>query len=186
MARRSNVHTVFHVMEEKGVFERNPANRDSRDQTTGESLYKGPVPYPRMLFHPQGAEKIIVPAEIIITPLGPQRVGEQRQLIYKIVQNEAEEAQLKAAGWHSKARLAVRARMQIEGKDMASAPALTKDDQIANLAAQIAALQAEKIDREAQQMAENRASGGVIMPQAVAAEPKPAAEDAPLPDRMGL
>lgn len=192
MARRSNIHTVYHVMEEKGYFERNTANRDARDQVTGESTYKGPVAYPRMMFHPQGAEKIIVPAEIIVTPMGPQRVGEQRQLVYKIVQDAAEEASLKALGWHSKARFAVRARMQIEGKDPGMAMPLSKDDKIADLAAQIAILQAEKLDREAKQLAENRAGGGIVMPKA-----KEVAEDAgpgktmtsgPLPDpaRMGL
>lgn len=168
MARRSNIHTVFHAMEEKGVFERNPANADSRDQTTGESLYKGPVKYPMMLYHPQGAEKITVPAEIIVTPMGPQRVGEQRQLVYKVVASAEEEAALRALGWHTSPANAVRARLKIEGKDLGLAPPKGSDETIADLNAQIAALQAEKADREAKMLAESRAGGGIIMPKAAA------------------
>lgn len=175
MARRSNIHTVFHAMEEKGIFERNTANVDARDQTTGESLYKGPVKYPMMLYHPAGAEKIIVPAEIIVTPMGPQRVGEQRQLVYKVVANEAEENALKSMGWHSSPANAVRARLKIEGKDMGLAPPKGSDEMISDLNAQIAALQAEKADREAKVMAESRAGGGIILPKA--AEAATSAED---------
>lgn len=166
MARR-NMFTVYDAMEAKGVFEANPANASARDPVTGESTYKGPVPYPRMMFHPQGAEKVIVPAEIVVTPLGPQRVGEQRQLIYKIVQNAKEEAELKALGWHSKQIQAVRARMAIEGT-LDQAPPMSKDEEIAELNARIAALQAEKIDREAKALASTQASGGVVMPKAQA------------------
>jgi hypothetical protein len=173
MARRSNIHTVFHSMEEKGYFERNPANVDARDQTTGESLFKGPVQYPKMLYHPQGAEKIIVPAEIIVTPMGPQRVGEQRQLVYKVVSSEAEEAALLAAGWHSTPGAAVRVRLKIEGLDPGLAPPKTADETIAELNAQIASLQAERASREALVLAESRAGGGVILPKAKA---KPADE----------
>lgn len=178
MARRSNIHTVYHVMEEKGVFERNAANVDSRDQTTMESLFKGPVQYPRMMYHPKGAEKIIVPAEIIETPMGPKRVGEQRQLVYKVVTTEAEERNLKALGWHLTPAAAVRARMKIQGQDIADGPPRSKDEEIEELNAKIAWLQAEKADHEARQLAESRAGGNII-------EPK---EAAPLPDpaRMGL
>lgn len=185
MARRSNVHTVFHVMEEKGYFERNPANSDARDQTTGESIFKGPVAYPRMLYHPKGAEKIIVPAEIIVTPMGPQRVGEQRELVYKIVRDEGEEKDLRLAGWHATPGAAVRARLAIEGKDLGLAPPKTQEETIAELNAMIAKLQAERADSEAKQLAESRAGGGVIEPQAPAQATAagPASGSA---DRMGL
>lgn len=177
MARRSNIHTVFHAMEEKGIFERNIANVDARDQVTGESLYKGPVKYPMMLYHPSGAEKIIVPAEIIVTPMGPQRVGEQRQLVYKIVATAEEEGALRALGWHTSPANAVRARLKIQGKDLGLAPPKGSDEVIADLNAQIAELQAEKADREAKVMAENRAGGGIIMPKAPEAEPATSPED---------
>jgi hypothetical protein len=183
MARRSNIHTVFHSMEERGYFERNPANADSRDQTTGESLYKGPVQYPKMLYHPKGAERIITPAEIIVTPMGPQRVGEQRQLVYRLVANEQEEKEFRSLGWHFTPAQAVRARLAIEGKDLGLAPPKSADETIQELNDQIAALQAERADREAKLLAESRAGGGIIEPV-----PAAVASVAPLPDpaRMGL
>jgi len=175
MARRSNIHTVFHAMEEKGVFERNPANAEARDQVTGESIYKGPVPYPKMLYHPKGAERVLVPAEIVLTPMGPQRVGEQRQLMYRLVNSELEEHEALADGWHVKARDSILARMKIEGRDTSVAPPLAPQQQIDDLNRQIAALQAEKADREAKEMAANRAGGSVVMPRPAAKTAKVAA-----------
>src|SRR6266849_3131465 len=98
MLARSNRHrrfTIFDMMEAKGVFEENPANADSSD-------YVGPVEFPKMLYHPEGARRVIVPEEIIVTPLGPKSVGEQSELIWEIAEDADGEAKLRAAGWHDR------------------------------------------------------------------------------------
>lgn len=128
--------TIYDMMEAKGVFDANPANAQARSPD-GQALYAGPVEYPKMLYHPQGAERVTVPAEIIVTPLGPKAVGEQRELIYRVVNNEAEEQALRAEGWHTHPASALRAA----GKD---APATGADMRIAELEKQLASLQKER------------------------------------------
>ena len=90
---RKNRYTIYDMMEDKGVFEQNPAN-------TSSVKYQGPVPYPRMLYHPMGQERVTQKAEIIVTPLGPERVGEQRELLSKVVNSLEEEEAARAEGWH--------------------------------------------------------------------------------------
>lgn len=102
--------TIYDAMEQDGVFDRNPANPNSRDND-GNALYTGPVEYPKMLYHPEGEERVIVPAEIIVTPLGPKEVNEQKELIHKTVGSAEEEAELVTEGWHDHPAKAVRARV---------------------------------------------------------------------------
>lgn len=98
MARRRQIFTVFDKLEQDGYFESNPANPDSRGPQ-GQILYKGPVKFPRMVYHPQGLEKIIVAAIPQMTALGPKMMGEQRELISKVCETETEYTEAKAAGW---------------------------------------------------------------------------------------
>lgn len=140
MARRANRFTVYDAMEAKGDFDSNPANSFARDSVTGDSIYKGPVEYPKMLYHPTGNEKIVVPAEIVNTPFGPQRLGEQKRLINVIVKNEEEEGKFLSDGWHQHPSQAIRARLESEGKDPNLAPKMSNDDEIKVLKAQIAQL----------------------------------------------
>jgi hypothetical protein len=145
--------TVYDVMEAKGVFEKNPANIGARTEQ-GATLYNGPVQYPKMVFHPQGEERIIVQAEIITTPLGPKAIGEQRELIYKIVNSESEEEQALKDGWHSHPSEAIAA----SGKD---APSTGAAQTIAELERQIALLKRQKDALESRRP----------VPAAVAAKP---------------
>ena len=92
MARR-NIFTIYDVMNDKGVFEENPANACS-------PKYAGPVSYPRMLYHPLGEMRITQKAEIIVTPMGPEKVGQQQELIHAIANDAEEEAALLEKGWH--------------------------------------------------------------------------------------
>ena len=93
MAARNKRFTVFDMMEEKGVFEANPANASSPE-------YAGAKPYPKMLYHPKGETRVLVPAEVVVTPFGPTRNSEQREIINQIVQSPEEEAKLLKKGWH--------------------------------------------------------------------------------------
>lgn len=92
-SNRQHRFTVYDVMEAQGVFDENPANATSPE-------YRGPLEYPKILYHPQGKTRVTQRAEIISTPLGAERVGEIRQLINRIANSAAEEQELRAKGWH--------------------------------------------------------------------------------------
>jgi hypothetical protein len=98
MARMSRRFSIYDVMEEKGVFEANPANINSRDNENG-SLYKGPVEYPKMLYHPLAEMEVVVPGQWEQTPLGPKYLNEQQGIKFKIAKDKEEERQLRAEGW---------------------------------------------------------------------------------------
>lgn len=96
MARdgRANRFTVYDVMESKGLFEANPANVVSPE-------YAGPVPYPKMLYHPKGKTRVTQKAEVIRLPDGSvERLGEQVELIYRLVNSIEEEKAALKEGWH--------------------------------------------------------------------------------------
>ncbi len=137
MARANRRFTVYDMLEENGEFEKNPANTQARDPVTGQSTYAGPVEFPKMMYHPTGETRITVPAEIITTPIGPKAVGEQREIIYKIVNTPEEEKALRDEGWHNRpvAAMAI---------SRGEAPPVSKDDQIAALQAQLAQLMLER------------------------------------------
>lgn len=128
MAAKDKRFTVYDMMAANGMFEANRANQDSPE-------YSGPQDYPKMLYHPEGKERITVPAEIVVTPMGPKEVGEQREIIWQIVNDADAEAKLVAEGWHDHPAKA----MQAAGK---VAPAISSGDQIARLQKQLADAQA--------------------------------------------
>ena len=80
---RAQRFTVYDAMEAKGLFEANPANQSSSEYKRQD--------FPKMLYSPTGEMKVIVPAELITTPLGPKFVGEQREL-YLFEERAGEEA----------------------------------------------------------------------------------------------
>jgi len=133
---RENIHTVYDRMNAKGMFAVNPANRDSRDKFTGESLYKGPVKFPKMLYHPEGKTKVVIPARVENGPYGPERRNEQSEIISVIVNSEAELADRLAKGWHEHPADAIAA----SGKE---APAKSSSQRISSMEAEI-----EKLRRE--------------------------------------
>jgi hypothetical protein len=146
--------TIFDAMEDRGVFRANPANLQAVD-SDGRSIYKK-VEYPRMLYHPEGQERISVPAAAEMTPFGPQWLGEQRELINRIVNNEEEEREALAEGWHDHPSKAIRARNEIIAKEnierkaqgqkalpLSIIPPLSSDTRISELEAQKRALEDE-------------------------------------------
>jgi hypothetical protein len=126
---RAHRFTVYDVMEAQGVFEDNPANSSSPD-------FKGPVQYPKIFYHPEGRERIIQRAEVLATPLGPQKVGELKELISRTVLDEAAEKTLRDAGWHDHPSKSIAA----SGRE---APAVVSINREADLEDQIRSLQAE-------------------------------------------
>lgn len=159
--------TIYDVMENKGYFSANPANPNARDKTDGHSLYSGPVEFPKMLYHPNGEERILVPAEILTTPLGPKLVGEQRELVSMTVQNSEEEAAALADGWWDHPSKAIRRRVELaieanpglsekeRQKMLQAVPMMSSDTRILELEKELARLtgqmDAERAQREQEQ-----------------------------------
>ena len=129
MAGRHSRYTVYDVLDAKGVFDENPANSSS-------SRYAGPVEYPKMFYHPRGQQKVVQKAEILQTPFGPVKVGEQWELIARLVRDPDEEKKARAAGWHDHPAKAIEAGGR-------NAPPMTAHGRIADLERQLAMLQAQ-------------------------------------------
>ena len=106
---KNKVYSVYHRMAEEGVFDENPAN-PSAVNPDGISIYKGPVEYPKMLFHPKGEYHVINQGIAATDPRTnmpikdengkPIRLGEVRDMINRVVNTPEEEAALIAEGWH--------------------------------------------------------------------------------------
>jgi hypothetical protein len=152
MRTSTNRFTIFDALEASGYFDSNPANQQSRDKTTGESLYKGPVQYPKMFYHPEAAERITVPAEIIMTPIGPKSVGEQREIISAIAEDAVAEEKLRAEGWHDHPAKALMAA----GRD---APPMSSQAHIDDLQAEVERLQKQLADANALRATQVAATG---------------------------
>jgi len=145
--------TIYDMMEDKGVFDSNPANINARDGT-GLSIHQKAI-YPMMLYHPEGEEKQTVAPTAIATPFGPQWVGEQKELISKIAKDEAEANALLAEGWHKLPGSAIAARYRKAGLEppvMAASPIdaarMAQEDEAAALRKQIAELTAKNAETE--------------------------------------
>ena len=131
--------TIYDVMEKNGVFRTNPANAGAQSED-GTVLYSGPVEFPKMLYHPEGKERVLVPAEIISTPMGPKYSAEQRELVHVLVQNALEESRLLAEGWHQHPSDAISVRTGLPGPakgmgDMVKLQAKSLADQAAEIEA---------------------------------------------------
>jgi hypothetical protein len=124
-----NRFTVFDVLEAQGHFDSNPANISSPQ-------YNGPIEFPKMYYHPTGKMRVIQKAEILNTPYGPQKVGEQQEIIARVVHNAEEEARVKQAGWHDHPAKSIAA-------GGGTAPPMTAHGRIADLERQLASLQAQ-------------------------------------------
>lgn len=122
--RREHIHTVYDRLDAKGYFAQNPANTDSRDKLTGESLYKGPVAFPKMMYHPEAKRRVLTAA----SP-GQREITE---IINKVVNNEAEYKELREKGWHDHPADALTAAGQ-------EAPAKGSVDRVAQLERELAA-----------------------------------------------
>lgn len=128
-AGRNTRFTVFDVMESKGLFDLNEANMSSPQ-------YKGPIEYPKMYYHPLGKTRVTQKAEILQTAFGPQKVGEQFEIISRVANDAGEAAKLEEQGWHDHPAKAIAAS---GGK----APAMTSRSGIADLERQLAIIQAQ-------------------------------------------
>ena len=138
---RNRRFTIYDAMEAKGIFAENTANIDARSDETGQSTYEK-QDFPKMFYSPAGERRIIVPATYIDTPFGPKKTDEQTELVYKLAKDLTEEKKLRADGWHDHPAKAIAA-------SGGEAPAVSADERMKELEAQIAQLQAEKADAAA-------------------------------------
>lgn len=157
MAQRHR-HTIFDKMDYDGVFDKNPANINSRDQD-GRSMYKGPQEFPKMLYHPKGEERIVRPGEAVMTHFGPKMVGEEKQLISRTVETKEEELELLKAGWHSRPRDAIKARAEITGEEVVFAPESVQETELDVLRKKLEAAEVRNAELELA-----AASGGKVLP----------------------
>lgn len=132
-----NIFTVYDMMEARGVFENNPANVGAKTKD-GQPTYKGPQQYPKMLYHPQGKTRVLVPGMTEITPYGPVLCGRIDEIIHQVVEDEIAERKFRNEGWHVHPAHAMAARGDTD------VPAISADTRIQDLEAKIAALEAEK------------------------------------------
>jgi hypothetical protein len=127
-------------MAKRGDFRANPANVGAKDHR-GLAIFRKQE-FPRILYHPDGEEQIVVPAEAISTPFGPKMVGEQRRLKTVTVHSEGELAEAIAAGWHTHpAKAHKKAGRKV---DVPKVNRQAVEEQIARLQAALAASEAEE------------------------------------------
>lgn len=151
--------TIYDMMEERGVFTSNPANPNSRD-AEGLALYKGPVEYPKMFYHPEGEERVLVPGSTEVLPGNRLvEVPPQKELISTVANNLEEEEELRAAGWHDHPAYA----MAAAGKPMPAVGAAgyiqTLEQQLAKANKELAAAK-EIAAVQAARSAKGKAAGG--------------------------
>ena len=94
--------SIYDAMDEKGAFDNNVANSYARNNETGEALYAGPVEFPKMFYHPEGAREVLNPGELVRDAYGDVKcLGRITQIICKTASNAQEAEALMDAGWHS-------------------------------------------------------------------------------------
>lgn len=162
MAKHNRIHTVYDVMAENGVFSSNPANVNSFGPDHAP-LYKGPVEYPKMLYHPRGEETVLVAASAEMTPFGPKMLNEQRCLTNLMVNSAEEEAKAKADGWLSHPAYSIEAGNEVrreQGLPLLPVPTISSIEHInrlenekKKLEAELAAYKQEKLRRDKAELA---------------------------------
>lgn len=177
MPPRGKRFSIYDAMEDRGVFAANPANMDSRGPDNAP-LYRGPIEYPKMLYHPRGAEKILVPASAEATPFGPAMLNEQREIEHLVVKNAEEEAEARALGWHSHPAHSIAVGNEdrrAAGKPLLPVPQATSAERISDLERQKAAMEAElaEMRTEADRVRKLIAGGKALAAEAGRSPSKP-------------
>ena len=129
--------TVYDAMEASGYFTSNPANPGARTKD-GAPLYKGPVKYPMMLYHPRGEERVSVPGTKERTQYGTvETFGEQWEIVSREVNSDAELGEALAEGWHKHPAMAIKAANETWRKERnltpLPVPAISAGSRIADL-----------------------------------------------------
>lgn len=132
--------TIYDVLTQKGAFSSNPANAGAMDKE-GQSLYSGPIEYPKMMYHPTGAYRVTKAREAQMTVMGPIWTNEHKEIISEVATSRDEEVRLRRAGWHDHPAKAIAAGGGEAPPMSSSAHTNALEKQIAELSAQLAKLQ---------------------------------------------
>lgn len=156
MARRAKVYTIYDRLEERGDFANNPANAGADTEVKEAAVNDGkavwPVPYPKMFYHPRGERYVLVAGKFEMTVMGPQELGKQTALVYKLANNEREAKALIAEGWHDNP---LDSEAAAQGRE---APGESAED----IDSQIRALQAKRNNIQAKTLAGAKPAGARV------------------------
>jgi hypothetical protein len=149
--RMNKVYSIYHSMEDRGLFETNKANAQAVSND-GLSIYEGPVQYPRMLYHPKG-ELHCISQGILVTDRDSRPVFDERgQPKYAgavwgvkniIVESEEQEAEMVKEGWHYTEAQALRANPETHLKAPPKTNAELQQERIAELEKKLAEAEAK-------------------------------------------
>jgi hypothetical protein len=144
--RMSSVYSVYHALEDKGLFETNKANAQAVNND-GLSIYDGPVEYPKMLYHPKG-EMYCITQGIMVTDRDnrpvydeagkPKYAGAIWGVKNITVDTETQEAELVSEGWHFTEAQALRANPDTSHKAPPKSQAELQKERIAELEKKLA------------------------------------------------
>ena len=148
MARRgaAKIFTIYHVLDAKGVFDSNPANAQAVNED-GISIYKGPVPFPKMVYHPKGERVLVVHGTAMVSRDGEplrdkdgeiRRTGDVWGIVNKIVQSEEEYRIAQAEGWHDSEAQAMRVNTTLARQAPPKTLVEQQAEEIARLRAELA------------------------------------------------
>jgi hypothetical protein len=143
--RMNKVYSIYHSMEDRGLFETNKANVQAVSND-GLSIYEGPVQYPKMLYHPKG-ELHCISQGILVTDRDsrpvfdetgkPKYAGAVWGVKNVIVESEAQEEEMVALGWHYTEAQALRANPETHLKAPPKTTHELQSEEIAALKKQI-------------------------------------------------
>lgn len=107
-----NRFSIYDAMENAEFFSSNPANPGAKSKVDQSDISEWPIQYPKMLYHPEGEERVTVPAELVLRAGQYVPQNEQKELIHLVVNNQAENDAAVAEGWHDHPAKAVRVRIE--------------------------------------------------------------------------
>lgn len=149
--RMHKVYSVYHAMDDRGVFEQNKANVQSVNND-GLSMYEGPVQYPKMLYDPKGELYCINQGIMIVDRDNRPVFDEQGKVKYAgsvwgvkniVVDNAEQEEEMVKKGWHFTEAQALRANPTSPIKAPPKSPAELQAERIADLEKKLAEFEAK-------------------------------------------
>ena len=133
--------SIYDKMELQGAFADNVANVGARDKE-GRPIYAGPVNYPKMYYHPLAEERVTAPGIPQHTAFGAIMTNVHKEIIDRVVNSEAEEAEAIEEGWHDHPAKAIAAAIAA-GVRKGVAPPISSGARIESLEKEI-----ERLTRE--------------------------------------
>lgn len=145
--RMNKVYSIYHSMEDRGLFETNKANAQAVNND-GLSIYEGPVQYPKMLYHPKGEMRCVTQG-IMVTDRDnrpvfdetgkPKYAGAVYEVKNIVVDSAEQEEEMVNQGWHYTEAQALRANPETFHKAPPKTKAEEQEEKIKELEKQLEA-----------------------------------------------